>query len=529
MPTFPDTERVVLDRWTNFHATIDLSAPEHRLEQLRPIVRPGEDRRRLGAAISAIVKDSFDQRVPLRAMGSRWSLSNVVRPSGRILETSELCAVTVLDRTFARGSYAAHLAHGGGQAVYVEGGTIIRRLNDELGRCGLALRTSGAADGHRIAGLIATGTHGSNLEVGCLHDTVQALHLMVAPGEAILLMPERRTPSAAKDAPFVDPLADALGRRLGIPTKAVADDELFDCALVGIGSCGLVLGVVLDAAPLYVLDGDIDGFRVGDARVEAAIAGVAPQELGKQKDPYHFMMVVLPHADAGDECVFVTTLHRQPPAKAFETADAATSLVPADTSAFLARLVECVRDKGLAGLLRNVICDQAREAYGPRRIDRMFPGQVFGSVRLPPGHGKSTELAVDQRHAVEALAVVRHTLAEQASQQNRLLLGALGVRFVPASRATLAMNVKPTTCFIELPTLATDYTDALFEQVWRALDEAQIPYGFHWGQEHGLTPARVERYYGERAVQWKKARERLLDATGRQVFAAPILKDAGLD
>src|SRR4029078_4368692 len=62
-----------------------------------------------------------------------------------------------------------------------EGSAITRRLAD----IGLALQTSGAGDGHRIAGCIATGTHGSALGVGAVHDTILGLHIVVAPNQAV--------------------------------------------------------------------------------------------------------------------------------------------------------------------------------------------------------------------------------------------------------------------------------------------------------------------------------------------------------
>jgi hypothetical protein len=46
---------------------------------------------------------------------------------------------------------------------------------------------------------------------------------------------------------------------------------------------------------------------------------------------------------------------------------------------------------------------------------------------------------------------------------------------------------------------------------------------------HGLTPARVSRYFGDRVSRWKAARALILpDELARDVFATPILADAGL-
>ncbi len=57
----------------------------------------------------------------------------------------------------------------------------INVVNRELSAKGLALQTSGASDGQTFAGAIATGTHGADMKVGALHDTVLAVHLVVSP------------------------------------------------------------------------------------------------------------------------------------------------------------------------------------------------------------------------------------------------------------------------------------------------------------------------------------------------------------
>jgi len=44
-----------------------------------------------------------------------------------------------------------------------------------------------------------------------------------------------------------------------------------------------------------------------------------------------------------------------------------------------------------------------------------------------------------------------------------------------------------------------------------------------------MTPARLERYFGDRVRRWNEARACLLDsAVARTVFASPILAEVGL-
>ena len=524
MTSFVDTEATALTDWSNFHATIKGCATE----QLRPVPKPGAPRTAYGQALSAILSDCFDRQIALRTMGARWSLSNIVAPGTRILEPSNLNGISLLDDGFAKGTFKKRVEAGISKAALIEGGAHVFRINQVLGEKGYAIRTSGAADGHRIAGLIATATHGSALKVGALHETVKALHLVIAKDKAVVLQPEKSDPNApGSDPPFGSELATVLADETGIPTELVTDDELFFAAQVSIGSMGFVYSVVLDVAPLYQFNGAITGYAGADPRIQKAVETLDARTLGLPADPYHFALVVLPYAADGDG-VFVTSLKAVSAAgKPYLPAQPKEAMAPSNTADVLADLIGKIDAGWTAPVVEAIINGQARKNYGPRDLSGLFPGQVFGPTRLPAGTGTSTELCFDHAHAWQALEVVRSTLRSEA-KQGRHLLAALGVRFVPATRATLGMNIHPMNCYIELPTVHASYTEQLFTHVWNALDAAKIPHAFHWGQVHRITPARVEAFYGDRAARWKKARERLLDPKARQVFQAPILVDAGL-
>lgn len=529
MTSFPNTQVTTVD-WSNFHATVSQS----KVEQVRPVPPPGAPSTTYGTALTAILKDAFARGAPVRTMGARWSLSNIITPptaadGARVLEPSDLNAVALLDDGFTAGSFSKAIAAGTSKAALIEGGAHIFLINQILGEKGYAIRTSGAADGHRIAGLIATATHGSALKVGALHETVKAIHLVIAPDKAVVLQPEKSDPAApGPDAPFTKDLAVVLAQRTGIPTELVTDDVLFFAAQVSIGSMGFVYSVVLDVAPLYTFEGAITGYGGADPRIQKAIETLDATVLGLPADPYHFALVVLPYAADGDG-VFVTSLRAASAAgKPYLPARPKESMAPSNTADILAGLIGKIDSHWTAPVIEAFINGEARKNYGPRPLSGLFPGQVFGPTRLPAGTGTSTEMCFDHADAWRALEVVRATLRAEA-KEGRHLLAALGVRFVPQTRATLGMNIHARNCYIELPTVHASYTETLFQNVWNALEAAKIPHAFHWGQVHQITPARVEAFYGSRAAQWKKARQTLLDAKAQKVFASPILKDAGLD
>jgi hypothetical protein len=69
----------------------------------------------------------------------------------------------------------------------------------------------------------------------------------------------------------------------------------------------------------------------------------------------------------------------------------------------------------------------------------------------------------------------------------------------------------------------------IYRAVWSALATDGINFTCHWGQLHGLDPARTRRFYGSNVDRWKNAREDLLHPIARRVFAAPLLSEVGLD
>src|SRR6185295_10049256 len=85
--------------------------------------------------------------------------------------------------------FAARAAQTGVSATLVAAGMTIHVVHRELAKVGRALQTSGASDGQTFAGAIATGTHGADLKVGALHDTVLAVHLVVSPTRSVLIQP----------------------------------------------------------------------------------------------------------------------------------------------------------------------------------------------------------------------------------------------------------------------------------------------------------------------------------------------------
>jgi hypothetical protein len=514
-PNFPFTHVVAKTDWNNYHGTIaGRSVPVYAT--LDPAPPPSQ-----GQALKAILQYCFNANPAERvcAVGSTWSLSDIIMPANVVIDAGAMNAITRVNAAWLTPAYQAKAQPVGKVPMVVGGGTTINYLNQILGEAGLALQTSGAADGQRIAGLIATGTHGSAVQVGAVHDTVLALYLLVAPDKGLLVQP-------ATGTPFTADLAKWFESQSGFPTDNLVDDDAFNTALVGLGSVGFVHSVVVEAVPLYRLRGRMLARPLGDASVYDAVQSMdtSPLHPDVADDPYHFSLLVNPYADAGSPGFFVGFYWKVSVDGApFVGPSIATPMIPSDMGSLLGGFIGHV-DGTLAGpIVDQVITSILSQQNQPGDMDPVFPGQAFGPTTLPPGNGLSTEIVVDQARAVDAIKTVLSAL--QSERDNgRHLLGAMGVRFVPATTALLGMNVHTMNCYMELGSLADPAVPQVHRACWAALDAAGIPYTCHWGQQHMLDPARLQAYFGDRFTRWQAARAKLLSAPNAQaVFQTHLL------
>jgi hypothetical protein len=525
MLDFPHTRGSSVARWSNYHGTIrDRAIPHLLVPDVPGGIGPGAPPklRRCGEALSAIVAHAIRRRQTLRVAGSRWSLSNVIEPGSILLDSAYMNEVLKVRPAWLTTEYLESRSAQGLVPIFAQGGTTIHSLNKALGDLGLALRTSGAADGQRIAGAIATGTHGSAIDFGAVHDALLAVHLVVAGDKALFVMPGT-SPAMTAD------VGDWLEGETGIPTETMRDDDAFAAALVSLGSLGVVHAVVLEAEPLYGLRRQVIPLDIRDARLRRAVETLdtLPLHPHRPKRPFHFEVVLSPYAPAGGGA-FVVLMWKEdalPPTVSPPPKDPDLSV---DLFDLIGALSSVIRDARGGRLIESLVNSLLRQRYGERDDDPRFPGEVFGPTSLPPGNGTSTEIAVAHEHSFATLSAIYGAIAAEAAE-GRHHLGAFGVRFVPRGRgALLGMSQTGMTTHIEMGGIRTTDAMGIFTRCWRALDVARIPFTCHWGQQGGHTPLRVGRYFGENATKWRAVRRELLTPAARAVFASRMLQSAGL-
>ena len=511
--------------WRNEHGTFS----RKNVERYLPIAATSrellEQWRRVGSVLQDIVGHAFHTSQALRADGSRWSLSNIAQPDKLALSLAAHDVAEEIPLNWRSAAYAASLASSKLTPMLVSGSMKIQRLNRALVLRNLALQTSGASDGQTLAGACATGTHGAALKLGALHDTLRAVHLMVAPQRAVLVQPS--------DGPLTKQAAKDLSAWLGFPTELVSDDTSFRAVQVHLGSFGLILNAVVQTRPLYFWN-EVRTAHADDAW-RRVLADVSPASIaGHAKDPGYLQIVLNPFVPlpVGSKRAWVmsmtdTVFTNQTGVEARPEASIAPN---PDLMEILSDLVDFDDINFTDASVRKRLTSELIDRYGDKKFARSaLPGVVFGPTSLPRGRGASVELVVDGAHAEAATLAIMLALNGQRKSGNQFL-GAMGIRFVKGSSALLAPNARPMSCFIELPGIRTKEIAGIYAACGKALTQQGIAFGCHWGQHLVDIKRCLTSWWGDdRAQAWRNARAQLLDPKARSVFASPVLKSAGLE
>ena len=153
------------------------------------------------------IVDRADPEGTIRVAGSGHSFSEVVPSDDTLVSLSSFTGVTDVDK-------------GANQAT-VRAGTELRDLGETLADHGLAMRNMGDIDRQTIAGALATGTHGTGIDLGILSTQVVKLRLVTGDGQIRTLTPD--------------------------------DGDQFRAAQVSLGALGITTEVTLQLDPAYSL------------------------------------------------------------------------------------------------------------------------------------------------------------------------------------------------------------------------------------------------------------------------------------
>lgn len=489
--------------WTNHHGTVRVPARARLTLFNRSTRSTMAGMRETAGHLQSIVRDAVAQNMRLRAIGSRWSFSEVASPrDGWALETENL------DMSFKVSAGSLDSDYGGTaeELLLVQCGRSISRVNLALeDRSRLrALRTSGASNGQTVAGAIGTGTHGSAIDVGGLESQVAGFQLLTANRNLWVERPSDPVMSAG--------FATQLGAQL------TRDDTLFRAGLVSLGALGLVHSVLLRSTGRYFLRSFLR--RMDRSVVERAMntldfSGV-PLPIQTVR-PYFFQAVIEP---SNPRVAYVTTRYKEfcPPSHRTDFSERTGYEPGNDLPGVIGKLLDIAPD--LRPLVVRILVQSELREFSDRL---KTPGENYDYTTSRSGVAGAA-IAVPLAYATRAL-----DRAVMAFEANRGAPVVLACRYAQKSPALLGFTRFDPTCIIDIDGVNSQPTLALMEETRRLLDQDGIPYADHWGKMHGLTAQRLRASYGSDIDRWNAVRRGLLDPAERHIFSTPLIDAIGLN
>jgi hypothetical protein len=472
-----------------------------------------------------LIQYALDNEIQLRAMGNGWSFSEVAVCEGGLVDTKALRLTYKIKDSFTAPEY---LQKGGnsGDLFFTECGISILDLDEKLENDSnpkRSLKASGASNGQTIAGCTSTGTHGSAFNVGAVHDSIVGLHIVVGPDRHVWI--EKKSNPVASDD-FIQWLG----------AEAIKDDDMFNAAVVSFGSFGFIHGILIETEPIFLLEQYRTGnITYNDALKQvmnhldfSAIPGVLPcPPSAPGKEMYHFEILVnLQMFEPGNpqKGVFFKTMYKVPYRSDY-------TKITQDDKGFtygddLLGVMETVLD-GLGRGLSTLLV--------PGLVNKLFPlaftagqsmtgtiGETFSNTKF---RGKAASAAIGV-HTDDAGTVLEEIVA---INKKFPFAGALALRYVKGTEALLGFTHFDKTCIMELDGVDSKLTRTFIQKVWDRLEELDIPFTMHWGKfNFGLTPALMEKMYGDKIVKWKSCRNQLLTDDVKKVFSNQFMIRCGL-
>ena len=501
------------------------------------------------------LKIAVDQGTDIRPLGAGWSMNEILRTDGPILGTMDLMKGIF---RVADADAQSPPNPSDGQLVLVAAGVRIGDLNAWLEHEGLSMWTTGAHNGQSVAGVIATGAHGSVPSKGGVHCHVRGLQIVVETDKSVWLQAES---GSRLNQSFASGFCDEFKE----------DSELFNAATVHLGGMGIVTAVLLEVAPLFIVE-------VIQKKCAFTSDWVADIESGNflsiarrvdedfSEVPYYCQIIINPFNPFTSKSLVRLYFKRDfigqrltPPS---------LLKLPGEPLNLIKLFTEIAPDLrgpiitlAMIGLFEEVprslvpVADEAAEAATrliqqlPPLFQRWIPSmlapsaiaqQVEGLPRYQswgqtsPDHFHygdiySVAIAIDRQSLSEALPI----MIEAFNEENSIVDGRGGdlvftLRFVKGTQATMEFTRWEDNIVIDLDGIQSAASDKAAKRVLAALEASGIPYALHWGKMGEITAEKVAKDYGDKADRWKAARRNLLSDRMQALFKNTALSNWGL-
>ncbi len=473
------------------------------------------------------IGEAIDNNHTLRAIGANWSFSEVAMCNGGMVQTKGLDLIFNIDDPLVVPAYTATGNKSEG-LKFVECGVQMARLSKNLeiesnpARC---VRACGGSNGQTIAGATSTGTHGAALFTGAVHDTIVGIHLITGRDKHVWL--ERASYPVASDI-FINWLG----------ATPMRDDNLFNAALVGFGSFGIIHGIMLETDPLFLLkeyrisnfvytDDLMNAFASLDFnKLRVLLPGIPDSVPGHEL--YHMEINMNPFTTIKGKSggMYVFLFYKVPVPPGFVVDQSGLNTGPSPEFIWMMKNLLTVLSGGKLGynVIKKKITQEFEKNVRPATPVPKTIGSIFRDTRFT-GNIASFAFAVATGTLPQTVEQILAEIAVNA------FAGAVAVRFVKGTKATLGFTRFEHTCVIEMDGLDTKRNHEIFANVINRMVNNGIPCTIHWGKLNDpLSKDLVTTMYGaDKLRSWKQGRETLLLPETRVVFTNDFMKKCGLD
>jgi hypothetical protein len=486
--------------------------------------------------IQRLLQKALEDKEGFRAMGSRWSLNHIAHHKHNIHHNRNMN----LKFNISTGDLHNGTGYKSEDLLFVQCGNRIKEISAHLLKSAKSLKATGASNGQTIAGCIATGVHGSALDVGAIPEYVVGINLITGPDVHDIIYVER----ASKPA-----LSDAFAAQIN--ARVVRDDDIFNAALVSLGAFGFIHGVLIEAEDNYLLKRYVGTMKKEDAiqlsstldfsQVHQLVKthnNALHQEVDAQGNglrPWHYKVLVNPYNK--NEDYYVELLYKKPYKTVYPNPiPLVKHTVSPDIITFM------------SGLL-------ASKRWAIPAAIKLLSGNIFPKTNTDPIEGRIDELFYDALHQGPAFAFavafnpthfreVIELYTNTITDKNKgYIPGAFGIRFIKQSTATLGFTRFPFTCIIEVdgtlpkpqskPRKKVDEKLLEFSRViMHELQQKGIEFTLHWGKNGDWKfPGLLHYMYDAASIAaWKQARASLMPNPEMvRMFTNDFLEDIGLD
>lgn len=469
--------------------------------------------------IQRLIKETHDANQGFRAFGSKWSMSSIASHKDRLHFNASMNISLPIHENDCHNNTTFDPTN----LFLFQCGNTIKEISETLAENGKSLKTSGASNGQTIAGCISTGVHGAGVNVGSIQDYVVGINLIIGsnPNDIVYIEPQ------SKPA-----LNDSFVQKLN--ARVIRDDDMFYAALVGLGSFGFILGVVIEAVPLFLLNRYVKKIKKSLAFELAKTMDfensnfIIPNETdaqGKGLKPFHYKIFINQYSD-DPNCV-IEVMYKKPYRSSYpDPFPVIKESIYKDLIYLFVKLAEKLPNRipWLVKRLRKTILPAVNEETTGmlKEIfwDAPYQGPAF-----------ACSFGVDHKDSERAMQLLGDLTRNEGP-----IPGIFALRFVKQTKATLGFTKFPITCMIEINGVLWKKSRRLMSleefstRMIVALQANNIPFTQHWGKNSDWAfPGLVRHMYGEKMDEWLMQREKLLSPEMQTLFSNKFLQQVGLD